>query len=124
MLDYVNAVACLVLLGYCLPVAGAISIRQNCGASVLLILVAAAVSIQAVGSLTSSLPAAGWGSTLLNSAAAVSISVWRKEIWSFLRARFGAHEISSVHPLRRVSDHGPRTLSQGEALRVLGRGYE
>ncbi len=123
MLEYLNTVACSVLLVYCVPISNVISIRRRPSTALLFLLVVACFGLQVAYPFTGLIPPISWPAVVLNMITALGVTAWRKDAWAFLRAHLGVQPVQ-IHPLRRLSDFQPRELTQAEAMQVQGRGRE
>lgn len=128
LLDYLNAIACTVLLVYCFPVAVMMQATHRWGMWLMFVVAVFCLAVQAVDPFSVWIPSVGWPAVVLNLIMAVGLTIWRKEAWLFMRCRLGPPEApvhplrraTDAHPLRRVSDMPVRGLSHVEASRVLG----
>jgi K+ transporter len=121
MLEYLNAAACALLLAYCLPVAAIMQAQHRWPLWMLFVIVVLCLTVQVIDPFSTWIPSVGWPGVLLNIAMALTVTLWRKEAWLFMRCRMGP-PVEQVHPLRRVSDLSPRNLTHMDGLRVNGRG--
>lgn len=86
-LAYTNSVACVVLLGYIVPIAHLIDASQYWGHRVALWLMTMALGLDAMTPFVNFLPPVPWTSFALNVMACLAATAWRREIWEFLRAQ-------------------------------------
>lgn len=123
MLEYLNTVACAVLLLYCIPVANAVSVRHRPATAGVFMLVVICFALQIAYPFTELVPPIPWPATMLNVIAAIGLTAWRKDAWALVRAHLDVPD-AQVHPLRRASDFGIRELTQIEAMQIRGRGIK
>lgn len=97
-LAYVNSIACVVLLGYIVPVAHIIDAHQNWGHRLALWLMTVALGLDAMTPFVGFLPPVPWTSFSLNVIASIAATVWRHEIWIFLRAQMHVPPTRPTNP--------------------------
>lgn len=99
MLEWLNAVACVILLALLWPVA---FIVHSWRATILMIPVTVAVGLQAVNPLSRWLGEVVWTQTCVNVALAVVVLIFRRELWAMVRYKVGHRSDSHLH--RRADD--------------------
>ena len=88
---YLNSAACIVLLFYLLPVALIMDNRRFWGHRLGLWVVAAALGVNAAAPFEPMLPTLPWDVAALHVCLVLMITLWRHEIWQFVRLTFSPH---------------------------------
>src|SRR3990172_10594353 len=96
-LEFVNAAACLLLLFYLLPAA---KVARDWMHKVPLVGLAATVALQMTDPAVGWIPDVAWPSVLGNVLVAVIVTVWRRELWHLVQAKFDPQNA----PRSRASD--------------------
>lgn len=110
ILEYINSAACLVLMGYSLPVAMAVGNRGMWCQRMALVSVQIGLFLQMSTPWVGWMPQATWTSVYLNAAAAVMLTVWWRRAWVFIRSYLAPVE---AHPQRRRTDPLPEVPGLG-----------
>ncbi len=114
MLEYVNSVACSVMLAYCFVMAVLLPGARYMWANRLVMwAVSTALAAQVVSPWSDLVPSPSWPAALLHVCLAAALLVWRREAMCFLRSRFVIPPPKT--PRRRLSD-----LTEADAARVSG----
>jgi hypothetical protein len=104
MLDLLNCIACLVLMGFSLPVAMVMGNRGMWAARLSMMAVVLGLFLQLTNPWVSWVPAVSWTGVYLNTAAAVMAIIWRRRGWLFVRSYLTPVEEEDFHLKRRRGD--------------------
>lgn len=89
LLEYINAAACLILMGFSLPVAMTIGNRGLWFHRLSLVAVQIGLFMQMTNPFIGWLPQITWTSVYLNAASAVLLIIWWRRAWLFIRSYLG-----------------------------------
>ncbi len=104
-LEYVNSIACAVLLASMLPVAVIIDPRRNPYWVLLMLAVETVFCLQIIGPWTW-MPIVSWPTALLHTMQAGCVLMLRHRFMLFVRIQF--EPPPAVHPVRRLTDYAGR----------------
>jgi hypothetical protein len=101
LFDLIDAISCLVLMMYLVPVAALVSFRAHLGYAVLVVVLAFVllVNFLAPFGITSDVAHARWEAAALHTVFAIAITVFRRRLWIYVRMELGTTTL-----LRRKED--------------------
>lgn len=88
-IDYINALACAVLLVYAWPVSLAMRHRGMWANRCIMWAACVALALQAISPEWASVPRAEWPQALANIVLVIWVTIWRRELMAFVRCKFG-----------------------------------
>jgi hypothetical protein len=100
--EYLNSVACTVLLVSMLPVAVLADPRRHPVYVLLMLAAEIALVLQVVSPWLPGLPPVAWPTAILHGICAGCVVMLRKRIWQLVRAELG--DAPAPHPMRRAAD--------------------
>lgn len=98
--DIANAIACMLLMLYTLPVSTLMGHKGMWSHRLSLAVVLVALMLSAVNPWTGWYPPVSWPTAGLNILAASMVPIWWREAWNFLLSQYGPG------PKRRATDFG------------------
>ncbi len=98
MIDYLNTIACVLLLLYALPVSSIMVHRGQWLSRRGMWRACGALMVQASGPEWLEVPRAPWPQALLNWVIVARVTIWRRELMAFVRCKFGPPPKPSDHP--------------------------
>ena len=113
MLEYLNAAACLVLMGFSLPVAMTMGNRGMWCHRLSMVAVQIGLFMQLTNPWVGWVPEATWTGVYLNAASAVMLMIWWRRAWMFIRSYLGPIDTENkrrrgdmpIHPTNRVHQY-------------------